>query len=140
MRAWRIFWPSSPSSKMASRYSFDAGLRSRRSGEGCHAHGLRLVRGSDAEKRPKLLLLDGYSLAFRAFYALPEDLATTDGTHTNAVFGFTSMLIKVMQDEKPDLHRRLPRHGCAPGKDRGIRGVQEQPRARPRTRSRHRCL
>ena len=55
-----------------------------------------------ASKRPKLLLLDGYSLAFRAFYALPEDLATTDGTHTNAVFGFTSMLIKVMQDEKPD--------------------------------------
>ena len=52
--------------------------------------------------RPKLLLLDGYSLAFRAFYALPEDLATSDGTHTNAVFGFTSMLIKVMQDEKPD--------------------------------------
>ena len=55
------------------------------------------------EKRAKLLLLDGYSLAFRAFYALPEDLATTDGTHTNAVFGFTSMLIKVMQEEKPDL-------------------------------------
>jgi DNA polymerase-1 len=55
-----------------------------------------------AKKRPKLLLLDGYSLAFRAFFALPEDLATTDGTHTNAVFGFTSMLIKVMQDEKPD--------------------------------------
>jgi DNA polymerase I len=55
-----------------------------------------------APKRPKLLLLDGYSLAFRAFFALPEDLATTDGTHTNAVFGFTSMLIKVMQDEKPD--------------------------------------
>ncbi|MEA2452505.1 MAG: polymerase [Actinomycetota bacterium] len=55
-----------------------------------------------AKKRPKLLLLDGYSLAFRAFFALPEDLATSDGTHTNAVFGFTSMLIKVMQDEKPD--------------------------------------
>jgi len=55
-----------------------------------------------AKKRPKLLLLDGYSLAFRAFYALPEDLATSDGTHTNAVFGFTSMLIKVMQEEKPD--------------------------------------
>jgi DNA polymerase-1 len=60
-------------------------------------------RSRDRKKRPKLLLLDGYSLAFRAFYALPEDLQTTDGTHTNAVFGFTSMLIKVMQDEKPDL-------------------------------------
>ena len=54
-------------------------------------------------KRPKLLLIDGYSLAFRAFYALPEDLSTSDGTLTNAVFGFTSMLIKVLQDEKPDL-------------------------------------
>ena len=57
---------------------------------------------SATEKRPKLLLIDGYSLAFRAFYALPEDLATSDGTHTNAVFGFTSMLIKVLQDEKPE--------------------------------------
>jgi DNA polymerase-1 len=55
-----------------------------------------------AKKRPKLLLLDGYSLAFRAFYALPEDLQTTDGTHTNAVYGFTAMLIKVLQEERPD--------------------------------------
>jgi len=55
------------------------------------------------KKRAKLLLLDGYSLAFRAFYALPEDLQTTDGTHTNAVYGFTSMLIKLMQEQKPDL-------------------------------------
>ncbi|MGH2819547.1 MAG: DNA polymerase I [Actinomycetota bacterium] len=53
-------------------------------------------------KRPKLLLLDGHSLAFRAFYALPEDLQTTDGTFTNAVYGFTSMLIKLMQEQRPD--------------------------------------
>ncbi len=52
--------------------------------------------------QPKLLLLDGYSLAFRAFYALPEDLQTSDGTHTNAVYGFTSMLIKLLQEQKPD--------------------------------------
>jgi DNA polymerase-1 len=51
---------------------------------------------------PKLALLDGHSLAYRAFYALPSDLATTSGLVTNAVFGFTSMLIKLMQDEKPD--------------------------------------
>ncbi len=50
----------------------------------------------------KLLLLDGHSLAFRAFYALPTDLATRAGTITNAVFGFTSMLIKMLGDEKPD--------------------------------------
>lgn len=55
-----------------------------------------------SKKREKILLLDGMSLAFRAFYALPEDLQTTDGTYTNAVYGFTSMLIKVLQDEKPD--------------------------------------
>lgn len=56
-----------------------------------------------APERPKLLLLDCYSLAFRAFYALPEDLMTSDGTHTNAVYGFTSMLIKLLQEQKPDL-------------------------------------
>jgi DNA polymerase-1 len=51
---------------------------------------------------PKLLLLDGHSLAYRAFFALPTDLATKDGTVTNAVYGFTSMLTKVLADEKPD--------------------------------------
>ncbi len=51
---------------------------------------------------PKLLLLDGHSLAYRAFYALPADLSTPAGTVTNAVFGFTSMLTKVLSDEKPD--------------------------------------
>jgi len=51
---------------------------------------------------PKLLLLDGHSLAYRAFYALPTDLATKGGTVTNAVYGFTSMLTKVMADEQPD--------------------------------------
>ncbi|MEP6623992.1 MAG: DNA polymerase I [Acidimicrobiia bacterium] len=50
----------------------------------------------------KLLLLDGHSLAYRAFYALPTDLATSSGQVTNAVYGFTSMLIKVVADEKPD--------------------------------------
>jgi len=51
---------------------------------------------------PKLALLDGHSLAYRAFYALPSDLATASGLVTNAVFGFTSMLIKLLQDECPD--------------------------------------
>jgi DNA polymerase-1 len=49
-----------------------------------------------------LLLIDGLSLAYRAFYALPADLATPEGTVTNAVFGFTSMLVKVLGDEHPD--------------------------------------
>ena len=51
---------------------------------------------------PKLALLDGHSLAYRAFYALPADLATSAGQVTNAVFGFTSMLIKLLGDEEPD--------------------------------------
>jgi len=50
----------------------------------------------------KLALLDGHSLAYRAFYALPPDLATPSGQVTNAVFGFTSMLIKLLDDEAPD--------------------------------------
>ncbi|MGH2729398.1 MAG: DNA polymerase I [Actinomycetota bacterium] len=60
------------------------------------------MASTKGETRPKLLILDGHSLAFRAFYALPEDLQTTDGTHTNAVYGFTSMLIKLLQEERPD--------------------------------------
>ena len=49
-----------------------------------------------------LLLLDGHSLAYRAFFALPvENVSTTTGQHTNAVYGFTSMLINVLRDEKP---------------------------------------
>ncbi|MGH9001439.1 MAG: 5'-3' exonuclease, partial [Acidimicrobiia bacterium] len=49
-----------------------------------------------------LALLDGHSLAYRAFYALPTDLATPDGTVTNAVFGFTSMLVKLLTEEQPE--------------------------------------
>src|SRR5438093_8490194 len=50
----------------------------------------------------KLLLLDGHSLAYRAFFALPESLATKSGQVTNAVYGFTSMLVKLLGDERPD--------------------------------------
>jgi DNA polymerase-1 len=52
--------------------------------------------------RPRLLLLDGHSLAYRAFFALPvENFSTSTGQHTNAVYGFTSMLINVLRDEQP---------------------------------------
>jgi DNA polymerase-1 len=52
--------------------------------------------------RPRLLLLDGHSLAYRAFYALPvENFSTTTGQPTNAVYGFTSMLINALRDEAP---------------------------------------
>jgi DNA polymerase-1 len=58
-------------------------------------------RAPSAPKR--LFLLDGHSLAYRAFFALPTSLATTTGQITNAVYGFTSMLIKLLSEEKPDL-------------------------------------
>ena len=51
---------------------------------------------------PKLVLIDGNSIAYRAFYALPEDLATKSGQVTNAVFGFTRMLIRLLKDIEPD--------------------------------------
>jgi DNA polymerase-1 len=51
----------------------------------------------------RLFLLDGHSLSYRAFFALPPTLATTTGQVTNAVYGFTSMLIKLLAEERPDL-------------------------------------
>src|SRR6266571_7689437 len=51
---------------------------------------------------PKLMLLDGNSLAYRAFFALPTDMATAAGQVTNAVFGFTSMLVNLLKDHHPD--------------------------------------
>jgi len=50
---------------------------------------------------PKIVLIDGNSLAYRAFYALPDTMHTTSGITTNAIYGFTNMLIKVL-DEEPD--------------------------------------
>jgi len=51
---------------------------------------------------PRLLLIDGHSVAYRAFFALPvENFSTSTGQHTNAVYGFTSMLINVLRDEQP---------------------------------------
>ncbi len=50
----------------------------------------------------KVMLIDGNSLAYRAFFALPTDMATASGQITNAVFGFTSMLINLWRDHEPD--------------------------------------
>jgi DNA polymerase I len=58
--------------------------------------------GVPANSRPRLLVLDGHSMAFRAFYALPaENFSNSSGQHTNAVHGFTSMLINLIRDQKP---------------------------------------
>ena len=57
---------------------------------------------TDDRQDRKLLLVDGHSLAYRAFFALPvENFSTTTGQPTNAVYGFTSMLINTLRDEKP---------------------------------------
>jgi DNA polymerase-1 len=56
----------------------------------------------NANQKPTLLLIDGHSLAFRAFYALsPDSFKTPDGQHTNAVHGFISMLLNILGAEKP---------------------------------------
>ena len=55
-----------------------------------------------ANAQPTLLLIDGHSLAFRAFYALPVDsFQTADGQHTNAIHGFISMMLNLLAKEKP---------------------------------------
>ena len=52
--------------------------------------------------KPTLLVVDGHSLAYRAFYALPVDnFSTKDGQHTNGIYGFLAMLINLIKAEKP---------------------------------------
>jgi DNA polymerase-1 len=51
--------------------------------------------------RRELFLIDGNSLAYRAFYALPEEMATSDGRPTNAIYGFASMLAKLLIEHRP---------------------------------------
>lgn len=69
----------------------------------------------------KLMALDGNSLAYRAFFALPTDMVTANGQVTNAIYGFTSMLLTLIRDHKPDgvvvvFDRKEPtfRHVAAP--------------------------
>jgi DNA polymerase I len=53
---------------------------------------------TDGDAPRELFLIDGNSLAYRAFFALPESIATSDGRPTNAIFGFASMLVKILTD------------------------------------------
>lgn len=61
-----------------------------------------ITKGIELADKRKVLLIDGHSLAYRAFFALPPTMTTTGGQPTNAVYGFTSMLLKVLDEEKPD--------------------------------------
>ncbi|MDQ2621888.1 MAG: DNA polymerase I, partial [Actinomycetota bacterium] len=56
---------------------------------------------SDSEATSELFLIDGNSMAYRAFFALPDSMATADGRPTNAIFGLASMMVKLISDYRP---------------------------------------
>ena len=51
----------------------------------------------------RVYLIDGYSLLYRAFYALPQSIATSSGLPTNALYGFTSMVLKLLDSEEEEV-------------------------------------
>ncbi|HEX6688109.1 MAG TPA: DNA polymerase I [Solirubrobacterales bacterium] len=55
----------------------------------------------DATGKSELFLIDGNSLAYRAFFALPESIGTSDGRPTNAIYGLASMLVKIIDEHRP---------------------------------------
>ncbi|MEZ4623963.1 MAG: hypothetical protein R2843_04010 [Thermomicrobiales bacterium] len=57
---------------------------------------------SVTNERPRLVLIDGYGLIFRAYHALPPTMATRSGEQTNAVFGVASMLLEVIKTQHPE--------------------------------------
>ena len=70
----------------------------------------------EPEMRNKIVLIDGHSILNRAFYGLP-DLTNADGLHTNAVYGFLTILFKILEEEQPqyltvafDVHAPTFRH------------------------------
>jgi len=56
---------------------------------------------ADSSAKPELFLIDGNSLAYRAFFALPESIGTSDGRPTNAIYGLASMLVKIIDEHHP---------------------------------------
>src|SRR5260221_503370 len=63
--------------------------------------GVELQLDDGPARESELFLVDGNNLAYRAFFALPEELATSDGFSTNALLGFTNMLFKLLADYRP---------------------------------------
>src|SRR4051812_2909354 len=55
----------------------------------------------EGKDTPELFLIDGNSLAYRAYFALPESIATSDGRPTNAIYGLASMLVKIIDEHRP---------------------------------------
>jgi DNA polymerase I len=56
---------------------------------------------AETDRAPQLFLIDGNSLAYRAFFALPESIGTSDGRPTNAIYGLASMLVKIIDEFHP---------------------------------------
>src|SRR5687767_12006095 len=63
--------------------------------------GVELQLDDAPARESELFLVDGNNLAYRAYFALPEELATSDGFPTNALLGFTNMLFKLLSDYRP---------------------------------------
>jgi DNA polymerase I len=59
------------------------------------------AKATRGEGKPELFLIDGNSLAYRAFFALPESIGTSDGRPTNAIYGLASMLVKIIDEHHP---------------------------------------
>src|SRR5919107_2440939 len=60
-----------------------------------------MAANGSGTQHDELYLIDGNSLAYRAFFALPESIATSTGVPTNAIFGFASMLVKILTEYGP---------------------------------------
>jgi DNA polymerase-1 len=60
-----------------------------------------MAAATPKEKNGELFLIDGNSLAYRAFFALPESIGTSDGRPTNAIYGLASMLVKIIDEHRP---------------------------------------
>ncbi|MBN1485437.1 MAG: DNA polymerase I [Chloroflexia bacterium] len=52
--------------------------------------------------KPQLVLIDGHALLYRAYYALPQSMVTSQGEQTNAIYGFLTILLKVLEEQKPE--------------------------------------
>src|ERR1044072_3731214 len=60
-----------------------------------------MAAATPKEKNGELFLIDGNSLAYRSFFALPESIGTSDGRPTNAIYGLASMLVKIIDEHRP---------------------------------------
>ena len=82
-----------------------------------------------ANSNSELLLIDGNSLAYRAFFALPESIATSTGIPTNAIFGLASMLVKILTE-----YGQRPRWWYGTGATRAARSYIPSTRRSARSR------